>query len=441
MARRDEINSSLSIDADWVDAAIDGPVREVNMTMCRLLIKLNGNIVTRHSMDNGARGDRVEFPAYYLAEWFAKHWWAIFHEPEKSDSDYMNVGFRNRHWFGAARNGFALPDMWLLPTGDSLQIEASETSLPACRISFTESAEGHIRTISGKRAASAFIRDVIQHIDTSSARAETALHEYWRLIEQTKPEEEAFCTLKGMLGLSPYDEHEDIERALDSIDGLMPFKIIQDICEASTPESFVPMTRIVGEAFSAMRESGYEVDLSSFPARPGAADIAPWKWGKQAAAKLRERLGLSSLNRDSGEQFFTKINVDAEHTASLVKDSEVSEIDGAVERRESGVRIAVMRRRDMPQRRFASARAVFMAWGTDEQDTARLITHARTREQQASRAFAAELLAPIDFIRKAAGSGPISHFRINAIADELGVSPWVVAYQAQNHNVRVANYE
>jgi hypothetical protein len=91
-------------------------------------------------------------------------------------------------------------------------------------------------------------------------------------------------------------------------------------------------------------------------------------------------------------------------------------------------------------RRFAAARAAFVAWMAPDKSS-RLITRARTRDQQASRAFAGEMLAPIGYIRKRVGGGhlPVSSYRIEEIADELNISPLVVQYQARNNRIGVWN--
>jgi|ERR1700730_1967885 hypothetical protein len=93
----------------------------------------------------------------------------------------------------------------------------------------------------------------------------------------------------------------------------------------------------------------------------------------------------------------------------------------------------------LPQRRFAAARAAFLGWTCSGPRCSRLITGARTRDQQMSRAFAAELLAPIDYIRKYAEVG-LSSFRMDEIASELGVSATVIRYQALNNRLQVVDW-
>jgi hypothetical protein len=89
------------------------------------------------------------------------------------------------------------------------------------------------------------------------------------------------------------------------------------------------------------------------------------------------------------------------------------------------------------QRRFTAARATFLGW-IEGDKAKRFVTGARTRSQQASRAFAAELLAPISYIQSRTGGRTISTYRIDEIADDLHVSPAVVRYQAQNNRMHVA---
>jgi hypothetical protein len=99
----------------------------------------------------------------------------------------------------------------------------------------------------------------------------------------------------------------------------------------------------------------------------------------------------------------------------------------------------VLADRDLPQRRFAASRATFIGSVSNHQ-TSRLITNARIRDQQASRAFAAELLAPWDYIRSRAGGSAISGYRVEEISSELEVSSAVVRWQAKDNKVRVVDF-
>jgi hypothetical protein len=100
--------------------------------------------------------------------------------------------------------------------------------------------------------------------------------------------------------------------------------------------------------------------------------------------------------------------------------------------------MALIEQTETPRRRFAGARAAFLAW-SGRHNSSRLLTDARTRDQQASRAFAAEILAPISYIRAKAYHGEtLSNYQVGELAYELRVSPAVIENQARSHRIFVS---
>jgi len=85
---------------------------------------------------------------------------------------------------------------------------------------------------------------------------------------------------------------------------------------------------------------------------------------------------------------------------------------------------------------FSAARASFLAWVSG--DSSRLITTARTRQQRASRAFGAELLAPAAFLKKRLGRDQdVSPFTLDKVSNEIGVASTIVRLQAQNNGYKI----
>jgi hypothetical protein len=175
-----------------------------------------------------------------------------------------------------------------------------------------------------------------------------------------------------------------------------------------------------------------DIDL---PYRTGAA---PWQWGKQAAKKARTYFGIASADPRGGHAFFDNLGIDPTN-ADLpgLEGSIAARLSGGMRRGDSSMNMALSEPQ-LPRRRFAAARGAFLGWSGGA-GSSHLITSARTRDQQASRAFAAELLAPFDYIRRKAGGSAISMFRVEEIADELEVSPAVVKWQAQNNKLHVVD--
>jgi nitrogen fixation protein FixH len=88
------------------------------------------------------------------------------------------------------------------------------------------------------------------------------------------------------------------------------------------------------------------------------------------------------------------------------------------------------------QRRFAAARGIFAAWtaGTKE---ARFLTSAVTRDQQANRAFAAELTSPVSFLRKHAKHSKLMQDQVYDLAAKLEIGVDVVSKQALDNGLQV----
>jgi len=82
--------------------------------------------------------------------------------------------------------------------------------------------------------------------------------------------------------------------------------------------------------------------------------------------------------------------------------------------------------------RFDQARALYSLISSDEP---RLVTTSGDGEQQASRAFAAELLAPEAHLRRLIKSSFVSTDDAREIAASLRVSPRLVEHQIVNHRL------
>jgi hypothetical protein len=65
----------------------------------------------------------------------------------------------------------------------------------------------------------------------------------------------------------------------------------------------------------------------------------------------------------------------------------------------------------------------------------RLVTEAASRPQRIARAFAAELLAPVETVRQQVKSEMIDLDAIDQIARTFHVSPTLVRHQIENHHL------
>ena len=109
-------------------------------------------------------------------------------------------------------------------------------------------------------------------------------------------------------------------------------------------------------------------------------------------------------------------------------------LEAVLERSDEGGSVAVSHNGDAASNRFRLARAAFLRHFGSDQAGCRIVTSAYTAEQRASRAFAAELLAPAADIAKHIGE-QVSPNEIDQLAQHYKVSPFVVSHQIQNHRL------
>ena len=85
-------------------------------------------------------------------------------------------------------------------------------------------------------------------------------------------------------------------------------------------------------------------------------------------------------------------------------------------------------------RHYRLARALYFVPVAEASVSPRLITRSFTWDQQASRAFAAELLAPAEALRHLVDERNTDESIAN-LAQEFNVSTWVIEHQLENHGI------
>jgi Zn-dependent peptidase ImmA (M78 family) len=64
-----------------------------------------------------------------------------------------------------------------------------------------------------------------------------------------------------------------------------------------------------------------------------------------------------------------------------------------------------------------------------------LVTDANTEQQKRNRAFAAELLAPAAVLKDQIRTPRVTLEKVDEIAEEFGVSSYVIVHQLNNHGI------
>lgn len=432
MAMAEELSlepDNFGIDVQWPSDPEVGGNPLLDSSLSRFEIKLGASALTAYLTDLGTKNTYLTVPAYYLVEWLAQNWWAFLYEPRKLDSTEADVEFRSRHWLGVPRQGIALPDVMFTPSGDTIEISARQTYLRFAQLSFTEACTSVVRTRDVKDEFSKFITAVLAQMSDKGVNSDA--HEVWRKVIATTAEEEGYCRLLGSMGLSPYVEHPDIDVALEAVSDTLTETALVDLCEATTLGNFKNAAEFAGRISEALDKSdSFDVAVLTRLAKPKDNVRAAHEWGYSAAAQVRSALGISPDDPAGRKDYFKKLGFDPNQAPDIGNAvSMIFPIQGAVARSNTQLKLALASGAD---KEFQATRGSFLAWVSGD-DNSRLVTTSKTRQQQASRAFAAELLAPAKYLKKRLGRDrDVSTFTLDKISRDIGVASTIVRLQAKN---------
>lgn len=423
------------VDVQWPSASEAGGNNALDSSLARFEIKAGQSALTSFQTDEGLKNTYLTVPAYYLVEWLAQNWWSFLYEPRKDDRSDADSEFRSRHWMGIPRNGFALPDLMFAPSGETMEVVSRQSYLRFARLSFTEAGNAIVRTRDVRDQFSNFIEAVLAHMSAQGIKASEA-HTAWKKVVDTSSDDEPYCRLIGSMGLSPYVEHPTIDEVLEGIADQVSGSILTDLCDAATLSSFVgaaEFTKRISEALE--MSSSIELEPLLKTRKPEDNVRQAYEWGYNAASEARMALGIPHDKPDGRREFFRELGFDPKTSSDIGSPvSNIFPIQGAVSRTHRKIKLALSSGTD---KEFSAARASFLAWLSNDNNS-RLVTTARTREQRASRAFGAELLAPAEFLRKRLGRElDVSPFTLDKVSDEIGVASTIVRLQARNNGYRI----
>jgi hypothetical protein len=388
------------------------------------------NVSEYEEQTSRQRFDHLEIPAYFLAEWIAENWWPLLWEPRKNEDAKDDPDFLSRHSILAAQHGFVLPSVKFIPAGRVLQIEAEPREVLLSEVRFRNAS-----TVSGRREViehqlRSFVSAVCARLDQAHIHG-TELQEAWAAVLDVAPDEQLFCRLSGALGMDPDEVTDTTATLLDRLLERLGERLLMDLCLVSPAGSFETIATTAEVAFAGLGVAPTTniEPLLSLPTPTDNFAVPAWRRGVQAAKQLRTRLGIKENDPSGASRVFGSLKLSTDRYGED-RDNETS-LTGAVARDDAAARVALLQP-SLLQRRFTAARAIYMAWTSEDHET-RYLTSAVTRDQQASRAFAAELTAPLALLQSKRSM--LTRDGIQDLAAELQIGPDVVAKQAFNNGL------
>jgi hypothetical protein len=416
----------MEVSWNWLRGNFDDPIDA--KTFAALKIGLSGEILTR-VYDRIAEGERdtVNVVLYPLALSIAENWWPLLYEPKKSDE---NGAVSARHSLDTYLPGFIFPALTIWSGGeDSILVEHPAVRTQYSNLEFLSPATPNHDLLRDECEQGLFtlVSAVIER--TQKLPEGTDLKEIWsRVIASLGDDDEReYCKMAGRLGLNPYDpENEDVSAFADGLS----HHLFSDICEAAKPTEIRAATEWARTATNNLNKFP-EIDISQFGAvQSRTPQEKIWVHGYEAARTVRKRLGLEDKN--------SREVVDAIFGPAVRGDSETatansSALEAIAKRENNSLRVALPHM-SARLRRSRLCRASYLAWKRVEADSS-AVTTATTLDQQASRAFAAELLAPAEQLKELAGLHGLTPEKIDTFAEANICPEQTIIWQAHNHNV------
>jgi hypothetical protein len=337
----------------------------------------------------------------------------------------------------AASEGFALPQVRLLSEGQRTLVSWETSDLPSRRIRFLTRGSVYVPREHLEDTLRAFVQTVVDRLSDQGV-AGTLLQDEWRSILTMDADEQKFGSAAGRLGCDPYDlSDEEAERIIAATSGLTPV-LAEEFLPAVDLDSLQSQVSILRDTIQKaasidtallrlveLRSEGLEL----------AADQTPWDQGYLAARALRQRLGMDGAVVRSVADLGKALGVNDREWAVAAESTRAELwVDAVVAVTRSGSPTFVVRRHSDAARAFALCRAVLEYLGSPLEPAA-VVTASHSERQKRNRAFAAEFLAPADVLRQRVVGPVVAEEDIQEMADELGVSSYVIRHQIENHRL------
>lgn len=416
-------------DYEWCDDAEPSSDRVSQYTMARVRIEARGHVVTSlYDRYLKEYRDHVFVPLAHVAEWLAANWWHLWYEAAYASGEQRH-GFLARHDLAHAGNGFVLPRLTFVPVGDRIRAKARGWSPKHAPLEFRSECDVLLDRDELQQEFRSLVGDVIERLRKKRTPLES-LESEWRAIESLDHEEREFCQAAALMGLDPFDIDEPTADRIARVwNRTNPALRAELLGAASQEHSLDTINEWLGRCLESAergRSGSSWQTVRHAVRRKGANGDLPWQRGYDDAHAVRKELAAEPgrFDFDQSGQFGVWNREDQ---------SPSPRVDGIVA--SDSPSCVVIRKPKAEAKRFLLARSLGDYIGREELTPA-ILGSLDTARQARSRAFAAEFLAPAEWLwTQVSGAKSVDEEAVDEFAAELGVSSWVVRHQVQNHRI------
>lgn len=432
------MTDTFYIAADWRSGVSDDPAEAV--TAAEVTVSVGEHLLS--SILDPNTGETVlgaRLPVVVLAEGLTRNWWRLLYEPQRvfERQQERDTKFEARHRLDSFTPGYVFPPIGIWSGGETVMVGTFSADQRFHNKSFLLPRRQPWSVARGpaEEALGSLVMSVLARLDRLNSRYGELNAEWDRILTSVQDlEEREWCTNAGRLGLDPYDaDTPDLTR----LSAGMSEQLFADVCEAGNVSNINQTCDWVRSTTPRFR-SVAPISIKNFGGPPLRDLGEPGRVnGHDGVKLLRSRLGLPLDPKQALQIIFQGADQAAEYRVDEFGAGEVEGLGRRTDRKE--VKAAVPAR-SIRQQRFRMCRTVYLAWraGTEGEFAA---TPADTWRQQASRAFAAELLAPATLLKQRYGKTGLNNVAVERLASEWQCPPQIIVHQAKNNRIAVKGVE
>jgi hypothetical protein len=442
------VSRSLLFECDPVDqpAATDPVERS---TWCALRIRVGERYASR-IWDKSLQSERTSLyvPAFPVAAWVVQNWWALLNELCSWDTvpnsavDATQSQWLKRHCLRSAESSLMLPALSIFHDGQSLRAEwhsDPQGSMPNMPGEFIGDGADQLDLDATQDSLAQFINMVLDRVAAVDDTRVRETLEQWRAIQGADSEGQAFCTLAGRMGIDPYDHSE----MTDELAGFLEHTVtspedplVRDLTEVARPDS-------IAQQWSWLSRVGTDFELRSnavnLPFKLPPRESSPPHFGYGLARQVRTAAGVSpespldAVESVAHDVMGRTLRIEFRNH---IPGHGVRAIIGQSARDGDIVAVGPQPLR-LDSQRFLSARSLYHALVTTRHSS-RLVTDSFSWDQKASRAFAAELIAPQRALVARVSEYRADSAKVESLSREFKASTIVIERQLENAGVSLS---
>ena len=398
------MSRSLLFECDPIDQPGAADLVE-RSTWCSLRIRVGERYVSR-IWDKANQSERTSLylPVFPIAVWIVQNWWSLLNELCGWDAvphlavDAAQSMWLKRHCLRSADSSVMLPAPYIFHDGHALRAEwysDPQGSMPNMPGEFVDSGAEWLDSGVAQDSLAQFIDQVLDRVTALDDVRVHEIREHSRAIQAADAEEQAFCTLAGRMGIDPYDRNEmtdEVAQFLEQTITSPEDPLVRDLTEVARPDSITQQWSWLSHVVEDLGLEPNPIDLRfDLPPRKPLA----LQFGYALARLVRTVAGVSlesplnSVESIAREVVGRELRI--EHRNHVPGHGILAIIGRSG--RNGDVVVAGPQPPREDNRRFLNSRSIYHALVTTR-NSRRLVTESFSWDQKASRAFAAELIAP-----------------------------------------------